>query len=529
MSSMLPEDCLVDIFEYLRNDFKSLNSCVRVNRIWNTSATSILWSNPWVIKELNGKSKDRRQIKLIDIYISSLPQQSKSFLQKKGFVIPKLSQPFIYNYTSLMKVLNISYIEDCVWTWVTNQRNGSIREFIQKVELIILHLLQLIFKESNIRKIVAYYVSSNKDTLPQLIDIITRVPDLGTCFSHLQEIECDSTIPIIPKVFEMLIQYSKEVKRIVIKKYEDSVELGDLIGNQTGLQDVIICHDNYNYQVSFTNQQVFEAIKVQSKNLLRLELSSFDFPIHILEEFENLEELKLFRYGSALTTREDLAPLATISLKRLKKVIFHNWFLMNLDFFARFFEHTNEELREIVIKSSYSIADRQNTGKLVNSIGFYCSKLEALEIPVLPEDGQQMKNLLESCKKLQNVVIYNVNDNFHILSSRRIILNQKDKVDHSQKMLKEAEEGNLLQIFTNHSSYNLNNLSIFGIEFSVKDIESFLEYRSLISRPILFYLNFGIDKQINKLLKRYKKRGILIEDERTFIRKKSHVDKRRSF
>ena len=64
-------------------------------------------------------------------------------------------------------------------------------------------------------------------------------------------------------------------------------------------------------------------MRVQSKSLLRLELCSFNFPINVLKEFENLEELKLFKYGSMHTTRDNMASLATISLKRLKKVIFY--------------------------------------------------------------------------------------------------------------------------------------------------------------------------------------------------------------
>src|ERR1043165_8340293 len=99
MSVVLPEDCLFDIFEYLRNAFRSLNSCVRVNRIWNTCATPILWCNPWVIEETNTKERkengQKRQIKLIDIYISALPQQSKSFLQKSNLILPTLPQPLI--------------------------------------------------------------------------------------------------------------------------------------------------------------------------------------------------------------------------------------------------------------------------------------------------------------------------------------------------------------------------------------------------------------------------------------------------
>src|SRR4051794_32680049 len=318
MSSVLPEDCLFDIFEYLRNDFRSLNSCVRVNRIWNTCVTPILWCNPWVIEGANTREKkengQKRQIKLIDIYISALPRQSKSFLQQSKLILPTLSQPLIYNYVSFMRTLNISYFEDCVWNWVTNQKIGSVIECIRKVELVIRHLLVLILRRSSIQKFITYYISCNKATLPQLIDSITKIPEIGSCFSYLQEIECDSTIPIISDVFEMLIPHCKKIKRIVIKKYRDLKELGNLIAAQTNLQNIIIYHDNYNFLKELENQEVFEAMRMQSKSLLRLKLCSFNFPINILEEFENLEELKLIKYGSTHTTRDNLVPLTTISL-----------------------------------------------------------------------------------------------------------------------------------------------------------------------------------------------------------------------
>src|SRR5687767_8261550 len=123
MSSVLPEDCLFNIFECLRNDFRSLNSCVRVNRIWNACVIPMLWSNPWVIEEINNKVKSQKgQIKLIDVFISALPQQSKSLLQQGELVLPTLSQPLIYDYVSFMRILNISYFEDSIWNWVTNQK-----------------------------------------------------------------------------------------------------------------------------------------------------------------------------------------------------------------------------------------------------------------------------------------------------------------------------------------------------------------------------------------------------------------------
>ncbi|CAB4474614.1 hypothetical protein RhiirA1_439691 [Rhizophagus irregularis] len=528
MSSILPEDCLFNIFECLRNDFRSLNSCVRVNRIWNACVIPMLWSNPWVIEEINNKVKSQKgQVKLIDVFISALPQQSRSLLQQSELVLPTLSQPLIYNYVSFMRILNISYFEDSIWNWVTNQKIKSLKEFMQKVELVTLHLLQLILKDSKIRKFITYYVSCNKTTLLHLVNIITKTPEIGSCFSHLQEIECDSTIPIISEVFEMLIPHCKEFKRIVIKKYKDSKELANLITAQSNLQDVIIYHDNYNFLMELENQKVFEAIRVQSKSLVRLELCSFDFPIHVLGEFENLEELKLFRYGSVLTTQDNLISLSKISLKRLKKVSFYNWFLVHLGFFASFFEHTNEELREIIIGPSYSIVDRQNTGKLISSIGIHCPKLVTLEVPASPEDGQQVKNLLESCDKIEKIVIYNIKLNSPPARTGNLFVQEPEINSSQENFTKEPEQvkENLLQIFTNHFSPNLNSLSISGIGFPIKDIETFLEYRSSISRPILFYLTFGIDKKITNLLNKYKKKGILIEDEKYFSKKKPNTNK----
>src|ERR1051325_1109036 len=60
MSFVLPEDCLFDIFKFLRNDFKSLNSCARVNRIWNICVTPMLWSNPWVIEGAKTKGEGKK-------------------------------------------------------------------------------------------------------------------------------------------------------------------------------------------------------------------------------------------------------------------------------------------------------------------------------------------------------------------------------------------------------------------------------------------------------------------------------------
>src|SRR4051812_27515373 len=64
------------ILRNLRNDFKSLHSCVLVNRLWCRIAIPLLWETPFSI------NFDNQNSHFLDIYLSSLQDDDKATLME---------------------------------------------------------------------------------------------------------------------------------------------------------------------------------------------------------------------------------------------------------------------------------------------------------------------------------------------------------------------------------------------------------------------------------------------------------------
>ena len=73
--SKLNKDILFLLFKKLREDSKSLFSCLMVNKLWCETAVPILWRNPWCY-DINYSNK----IYLFITIASYLPDDIKEFL-----------------------------------------------------------------------------------------------------------------------------------------------------------------------------------------------------------------------------------------------------------------------------------------------------------------------------------------------------------------------------------------------------------------------------------------------------------------
>ncbi|KAF0399375.1 ATP-binding cassette, subfamily B MDR/TAP, member 1 [Gigaspora margarita] len=86
----LPNECLLEIFNNLRNHYRTLFSCLLVNRLWCTIIVPILWRNP--TKHLDDK-------RLLKFCLSTLNTKEEALLIPFKIIIPKVSKP-LFEYTS---------------------------------------------------------------------------------------------------------------------------------------------------------------------------------------------------------------------------------------------------------------------------------------------------------------------------------------------------------------------------------------------------------------------------------------------
>ena len=102
--SQLPNECLSEIFEYLKED-QILHSCLLVNRLWYSISVRILWRN----------------IINYDILIACLPDETKTILSENGINISTSAAP-VFNYLSFCKVLSTG---DIVNYFLENYSDGN--------------------------------------------------------------------------------------------------------------------------------------------------------------------------------------------------------------------------------------------------------------------------------------------------------------------------------------------------------------------------------------------------------------------
>src|SRR5579859_4127508 len=102
--SKLNKDTLFLIFEELRDDSKSLFSCLMVNRLWCETVIPILWKDPWCYN-INYNNK----YNLFIIVASYLSDDIKEFLTRQGIHLPSVSyKTLLFDYLSFCRSINVN-------------------------------------------------------------------------------------------------------------------------------------------------------------------------------------------------------------------------------------------------------------------------------------------------------------------------------------------------------------------------------------------------------------------------------------
>jgi hypothetical protein len=113
------------ILRNFRNDFKTLHSCILVNRFWCRIAIPLLWENPFSIN-LNNRNSH-----FLDIYLSSFQDNILEELEINRINIRLPS----FNYPSYIKIVDTHKIEMTIRGWIlkfttlaneTNETNETV-------------------------------------------------------------------------------------------------------------------------------------------------------------------------------------------------------------------------------------------------------------------------------------------------------------------------------------------------------------------------------------------------------------------
>ncbi|GBC47942.2 hypothetical protein GLOIN_2v1779700 [Rhizophagus irregularis DAOM 181602=DAOM 197198] len=110
-SGKLPE-ITDDIVQYFRNDYKTLHSCVLVNRAWCRITIPLLWKEPFSIPVKN--------YHFIEIYLHNLNDYDKTKLNVCGINNKIFPSKTLFNYPSFIQRINTFKIEQSIEKWITS-------------------------------------------------------------------------------------------------------------------------------------------------------------------------------------------------------------------------------------------------------------------------------------------------------------------------------------------------------------------------------------------------------------------------
>ncbi|PKC69504.1 hypothetical protein RhiirA1_455938 [Rhizophagus irregularis] len=141
-SGKLPE-ITDDIVQYFRNDYKTLHSCVLVNRAWCRITIPLLWKEPFSIPVKN--------YHFIEIYLHNLNDYDKTKLNVCGINNKIFPSKTLFNYPSFIQRINTFKIEQSIEKWITSI--GVLKDMTTIVKTLIYKLLFKIFinNEVNLR------------------------------------------------------------------------------------------------------------------------------------------------------------------------------------------------------------------------------------------------------------------------------------------------------------------------------------------------------------------------------------------
>ncbi len=113
----LPE-LLNDIIQYFHHDYKTLHSCILVNRLWCRLSIPLLWEDPFSMKFPKNHN-------FIKIYLHHLNDDDKTKLNECGISNDIFPSNTLFNYPSFIQCLNTHKIRYFIVKWVATVRTST--------------------------------------------------------------------------------------------------------------------------------------------------------------------------------------------------------------------------------------------------------------------------------------------------------------------------------------------------------------------------------------------------------------------
>jgi hypothetical protein len=363
-------DILYLIFEELRDDRKTLCSCLLVNKTWCTTIIPILWKNPWIII----KKKDR--MLLLGVIILHLSNVSKSKIGEYKFLINFYKKPS-FNYISYCRYLNLEEIQSII--------NNNIYD--ESKRLIVQNEIFNIFINENMN-FTHLYICQNFGHQIHLNHGAER------CFSGVEFLSCSTEIN--DNILNKLIETCKSIKelKLFIKKENNNYGIIKLIEVQKKLININLTrhtYDNESFCKVLENSLIKHANTIQYCKVTRQPSTKF------LSSLENLKELELGCNIQAITSWNYLENISLPFLKVLRSSS------VPIEVLTSLIKNTSGSL--IIVKIDYISHNEISNKNLIQVIYQNCPNIKYLKLLVRNCNISELEKLLISCQYLNGLYI----------------------------------------------------------------------------------------------------------------------------
>ncbi|GBC26948.2 hypothetical protein GLOIN_2v1613602 [Rhizophagus irregularis DAOM 181602=DAOM 197198] len=302
VNSPIPVECYDEIFYQLRNDRKTLHSCIFVNRFFCHLATPLLWGKPFEHINLDSPKSPL----IINTYISSLVDEDKSYLLHTGIPLESPEATYFY-YPELLKSFNSQTFQSLIERWLIlidpyNYRVNYQDKFIYTSYLV----GNLLFASMKRLKSLKYFKLNSHDRVffikhKEFVYSISRLINLEvTHFVGGRYPSIQSDEDNLNDLFIALSRYTSSIRFVKINISSNNIisfttrfikNISDFIAHQFKIEGL-------SFNESLITENLFEfgeIIKSQETNLKYLtiegKLKNFASIIKQLRNCTNLESL----------------------------------------------------------------------------------------------------------------------------------------------------------------------------------------------------------------------------------------------
>jgi hypothetical protein len=369
--SKLNKDVIFLILRELKDDNKSIYSCLFVNRTWCKMTVPILWNDP--TRRFRSYPTDDVCNMLLNVILLHLSEESKVNLKNQGInlFIETYQRP-LFNYISFWKHLNLHFLDTFV------------EDF--KISILGKEILNLFNMNT---KFVSFSVRE-----PCYIDITGT----ESCFSELEYFYCDGYIG--RDILEKLAEINTSIKkfRFIIGCHTDNPGIIRLIEVQKNLKEVNLIHRDLTDRKSYRKTLEESLIKcVDTIQYLKINWKP------ITKSFSYLINLVSLEIRAAICDFKNWNHLEKVSLPLLK---FLKFIYVPFNFIASLIKSTKGYLIEIII--TYQGVD---DGTLIQAIYQNCPNLNYLKLTLFDSNISEFENVLINCQFLMGLEVIGLHDN----------------------------------------------------------------------------------------------------------------------